>query len=50
MWPGEFENERIEKTLRFVEQHGHETGMDFERDGDDYVFTRRRIMLLAERA
>ena len=50
MWPGEFDEERIEKTRRFVELHGHETGMGFERDGDDYTFTRRRIMILAKRA
>ena len=50
MWPGEFDEERIDATRKFVEQHGHETGMNFEPDGDDYTFTRRRIMILAERA
>lgn len=50
MWPGEFEEERIEATRRFVDKHGPETGMAFEREGDDYVFTRRRIMILAARA
>ncbi len=50
MWSNEFDEERIAATRRFVEQHGHETGMNFEKDGDDYVFTRRRIMLLARRA
>lgn len=50
MWPGEFPDERIEQVRRFIERHGHETGMEFERDGDDYRFTRRRIMLLARRA
>jgi ubiquinone/menaquinone biosynthesis C-methylase UbiE len=49
MWPGEFDEERIENTRRFVERHGHETGMNFEADGDDFVFTRRRIMVLARR-
>lgn len=49
MWSNEFDEERIDATRRFVEAHGHETGMDFERDGDDYLFTRRRIMILAER-
>lgn len=50
MWPGEFPDERIERVKRFIDTHGPATGMDFCRDGDDYVFTRRRIMLLAERA
>ncbi len=50
MWPGEFPQERIDATRDFVERFGSETGMDFERDGDDWVFTRRRIMLLARRA
>lgn len=50
MWSNEFDDERIAATRRFVEQYGHETGMGFERDGDDYVFTRRRIMILARRA
>ncbi len=49
MWPGEFPQERIDATRDFVERFGAETGMDFERDGDDWVFTRRRIMLLARR-
>lgn len=49
MWPGEFPRERIDDVLDFIERRGPETGMDFERDGDDWVFTRRRIMLLAER-
>ena len=48
MWPGEFPQDRIDKTRDFVERFGAETGMDFERDGDDWVFTRRRVMLLAE--
>lgn len=50
MWPGEFPTERIEKVRGFVAKFGRETGMDFEPDGDDWVFTRRRIMLLAQRA
>lgn len=49
MWPGEFPEARIEKVRDFVAKFGRETGMDFERDGDDWIFTRRRIMLLAER-
>ena len=50
MWPGEFPDERIEKVREFVSRSGPETGMGFEPDGDDWVFTRRRIMLLARRA
>lgn len=50
MWPGEFPPERMEAVRAFIAEHGRETGMDFRPLGDDYVFTRRRIMLLAERA
>ncbi len=50
MWPGEFPPERIEKVRDFVGRFGPETGMGFEPDGDDWTFTRRRIMLLARRA
>jgi ubiquinone/menaquinone biosynthesis C-methylase UbiE len=50
MWPGEFPEERIEKVRDFIEKHGPETGMNWERDGDDWVFARRRMMILAERA
>ena len=50
MWPGEFPEERISETKAFVEKFGSETGMDFKRDGGDWIFTRRRIMLLAEKA
>jgi ubiquinone/menaquinone biosynthesis C-methylase UbiE len=49
MWEGEFPPERIQTVRAFVEKFGAETGMDFERDGDDWTFTRRRIMLLAHR-
>lgn len=47
MWPGEFPPERIEAVRSFIESRGAETGMGFERDGDDWVFTRRRVMILA---
>jgi SAM-dependent methyltransferase len=47
MWPGEFPEERIAAVGEFIERHGAETGMDFERDGDEWVLTRRRMMLLA---
>jgi ubiquinone/menaquinone biosynthesis C-methylase UbiE len=50
MWPEEFDSERIDATRAFIAQHGHETGMEFEKEGDDYTFTRRRLMILAERA
>ena len=49
MWPGEFPEERIERVDELIGKIGPETGMGFERDGDDWVFTRRRLMLLAER-
>jgi ubiquinone/menaquinone biosynthesis C-methylase UbiE len=49
MWPGEFPQERIERVREFIETRGHETGLGFERIGDDFRFTRRRMMLLAER-
>lgn len=47
--PVEFPPERVEAVHEFVATRGHETGMDFERDGDDWRFTRRRMMLLARR-
>jgi SAM-dependent methyltransferase len=50
MWSGEFPDERIAAVRNFIEQHGHETGMDFRKDGDDWLFTRRRMMLLARAA
>lgn len=50
MWPGEFPPERIDAVRRFIDRHGDATGMEFERDADDYTFTRRRIMVLARRA
>ncbi|MEA2517403.1 MAG: hypothetical protein QOG16_1241 [Actinomycetota bacterium] len=50
MPPEEFPAERIEAVSRFVADHGPETGMQFEPDGDDWVFTRRRIMVLATRS
>ncbi len=49
MWPGEFPEERIAAVSDLIEKIGPETGMGFERDGDDWVFVRRRLMLLAER-
>jgi len=50
MWPDEFPGERIEAVRNFIEERGAETGMKFERSGGDWVFERRRLMLLCERA
>jgi ubiquinone/menaquinone biosynthesis C-methylase UbiE len=49
MAPGEFPEERFGQVEAFIEKFGHETGMNFERDGDDWVFNRRRMMILARR-
>jgi len=46
---GEFPEARIERVREFVAKFGPETGMEFEPDGDDFIFTRRRLMLLAHR-
>jgi SAM-dependent methyltransferase len=48
MWPGEFPEARIAAVRAFIARRGHETGMAFRPAGDDYAFTRRRILLLAE--
>jgi ubiquinone/menaquinone biosynthesis C-methylase UbiE len=50
MWPEEYPAERIEAVGAFIARCGAQTGMGFERDADDWVFERRRIMFLAERA
>lgn len=49
MWPGEFPEDRIEAVRGFIETRGDATGLQFERDVDDYVYLRRRMMLLAGR-
>jgi SAM-dependent methyltransferase len=49
MFPGEFPPERFEAVERFIEEHGSETGMDFRREEGGWSFTRRRMMLLAQR-
>ena len=46
----EFPEDRIEKVREFIDQHGDATGMNFERDGNDYRYDRKRMMILAERA
>lgn len=50
MWPGEFPPERIDAVRDWIERWGHKTGKDFRRVGDDWAFTRRRMMILATRA
>ena len=52
MWmsPAEFPADRIAAVKRFVAERGTETGMAFERDGDDWLYTRRRIQIRARRA
>ena len=49
MYPGEFPPERFEAVERFIEEHGSETGMDLRREEGGWSFTRRRMMLLAQR-
>ena len=49
MSPDEFPPERVAAVERFVAEHGAETGMRFERDSDDWLYTRRRMMILARR-
>jgi SAM-dependent methyltransferase len=50
MWPEEFPAERIAAVRAFIEERGHTTGMNWRREGDDWVFLRRRLMLLAAKA
>ena len=50
MSPDEFSADRIDRVYAFVEARGFEAGMSFERDGDDWLFTRRRIQIRARRA
>jgi hypothetical protein len=45
----QFPAERIEKTLKFIESFGAETGKEFRYEDGELVFTRRRMMLLAKR-
>ncbi|MGH2818018.1 MAG: class I SAM-dependent methyltransferase [Actinomycetota bacterium] len=49
MGTGEFPPERFEAVTRFIEEHGSETGMDFRYEEGRWAFTRRRMMLLAQR-
>lgn len=50
MTPEEFPAERIAGVRAFIAERGAETGMGWERDGDDWLFVRKRLMLLARRA
>jgi ubiquinone/menaquinone biosynthesis C-methylase UbiE len=45
----EFPEERIAEVERFLAEHGHATGMRFEKDSDDWIYTRQRMMILARR-
>ena len=47
---GEFPDERFDSVEAFISEHGGATGMDFVKRDGEWSFTRRRIMLLAERA
>jgi ubiquinone/menaquinone biosynthesis C-methylase UbiE len=47
MWPGEFPPERIEVVRTFFHDRGDDLAMDVTADGDDWSFTRLRLMLLA---
>jgi ubiquinone/menaquinone biosynthesis C-methylase UbiE len=49
MYPEEFPPERFQAVERFIEEHGSQTGMGFQREESDWSFTRRRMMLLAQR-
>ena len=49
MWPEEFPAERIQVVREFIEKFGSETGMNWRRVGDDWVYSRERIMILASR-
>ena len=49
MWPSEYPPERIESVRTFIEKFGVETGMDWRREGDDWVYSRERMMILAKR-
>ena len=49
MWPEEFPPQRIAAVRDFIERRGGSTGMDWRREDDDWVYTRQRMMLLAER-
>ena len=49
MSPEEFPADRVAEVNAYLEVHHADVGMDFRRAGADWVFTRRRIMVLARR-
>lgn len=49
MSPPEFPEARVEAVRRWLEEHADETGMEWERHGRDWTYTRRRVALLARR-
>ena len=49
MSPEEFPEHRIAEVKTYLEVHHAEVGMSFRREGNDWAFTRRRIMVLARR-
>ena len=49
MAPGEFPEDRFAMVDEFITKFGPETGMGFTKDADEWVFTRRRAMILARR-
>jgi ubiquinone/menaquinone biosynthesis C-methylase UbiE len=49
MWPEEFPPQRMSAVRDFIERRGMSTGMNWRREDDDWVYTRQRMMLLAER-
>ena len=49
MWPSEYPAERIEAVRDFIGKFGAETGMEWRKEGDDWVYSRERMMILAKR-
>jgi SAM-dependent methyltransferase len=49
MWPDEFPHERIQAVKEFIDKFGHETGMQWRKQGDDWIYYRERMMILAAR-
>lgn len=50
MPPEEFPSDRIDRVMSFISERGADTGMQFRAESDDWLFTRRRLMVLARRA
>jgi SAM-dependent methyltransferase len=49
MPPEEFPADRMERVRRFLEERAQSTGMGWRRDGREWLFVRRRMMILATR-